>query len=392
MKTLKGDPVRQYAEYNANALGILDNLHQELISNSYIFRSKFYWTTILDFYDPTPGLPSDPANLDTYISTGTDNGWTVDYIYEYNAGTSSWDEYDPPLYEKVYVSNPNKNYTYMGSELSYVEVYAGHMHVLPHSKTDLVKDVYSLTSRSSSISQAAYRIIPKISDQYYKYCGQSCAATKPSDSKKPLDFTFTSDYTKTGSTNIPLPIIYQNYTIEELLNLAGTQKIIYNVESILRMGIELDILLEANNNNDNSYVNPNPILLGNLKFDVRYPMLNSTLDSTGIIANQFNPNADPDYTIEIPVYFNFIYSNDLEYQQKNIWLKKVILSPTTWDIDKVYSQLRNVGNTFLPTHTIKIDISINNLQTDVTWAPISVNAFMLNDFVITDDTIVKTYE
>ncbi len=49
--------------------------------------------SVLDRYDPTGGLPGSPSEGDRYISTATANGWTTNYIYEYNG--ASWDETIP---------------------------------------------------------------------------------------------------------------------------------------------------------------------------------------------------------------------------------------------------------------------------------------------------------
>jgi len=40
---------------------------------------------VKDFYDPTPGLPVTPTLGDRYISLATANGWTIDYVYEWNS-------------------------------------------------------------------------------------------------------------------------------------------------------------------------------------------------------------------------------------------------------------------------------------------------------------------
>ena len=49
--------------------------------------------SVIDRFDPTSALPTTPSAGDRYISTATANGWTADYIYEYNGAT--WDETAP---------------------------------------------------------------------------------------------------------------------------------------------------------------------------------------------------------------------------------------------------------------------------------------------------------
>jgi len=46
-----------------------------------------------DWYDPAGGLPGAPTIGDRYVSESTANGWTQDYIYEWDG--SDWVEYPP---------------------------------------------------------------------------------------------------------------------------------------------------------------------------------------------------------------------------------------------------------------------------------------------------------
>ena len=46
-----------------------------------------------DWYDPTGGLPVAPTIGDRYIADDTGNGWTQDYVYEWDG--SNWIEYPP---------------------------------------------------------------------------------------------------------------------------------------------------------------------------------------------------------------------------------------------------------------------------------------------------------
>lgn len=68
--------------------------------------------SVLDRYDPTGGLPSGVTGA-RYISTATANGWTENYIYEYNG--SSWDETIPNEGYAAWVEDENKLYVYNGS-------------------------------------------------------------------------------------------------------------------------------------------------------------------------------------------------------------------------------------------------------------------------------------
>jgi hypothetical protein len=46
--------------------------------------------SVIDRFDPVSATPAGPSTGDRYISTTTNNGWTTNYIYEYNGST--WDE------------------------------------------------------------------------------------------------------------------------------------------------------------------------------------------------------------------------------------------------------------------------------------------------------------
>lgn len=48
---------------------------------------------VSDWYDPTGGLPVDPVAGDRYIAEETANGWTQDYIYEWDG--EEWIEEEP---------------------------------------------------------------------------------------------------------------------------------------------------------------------------------------------------------------------------------------------------------------------------------------------------------
>ncbi|MFW6001804.1 MAG: hypothetical protein ACOCQD_00530 [archaeon] len=47
------------------------------------FRVKKY-PSVIEFYDPSSSLPSDPNEGDRYIASASGNGWTEDYIYQWD--------------------------------------------------------------------------------------------------------------------------------------------------------------------------------------------------------------------------------------------------------------------------------------------------------------------
>ena len=62
----------------------------EITSNAGYFRDP-----VEERWDPTGGLPPDPADGDRYISTGTAGGWEDGYIYEWDEEDGEWVEEIP---------------------------------------------------------------------------------------------------------------------------------------------------------------------------------------------------------------------------------------------------------------------------------------------------------
>jgi len=62
--------------------------------NQYILNSRGsiqgFGQTIIDFFDPTPGLPVSPSSGDKYISTATANGWILNNIVVYDEKLGVW--------------------------------------------------------------------------------------------------------------------------------------------------------------------------------------------------------------------------------------------------------------------------------------------------------------
>ena len=57
-----------------------------------LFQGAEWIESVIDFFDPTGGLPSGPTNGDRYISSATANGWVANNVYEYNSSTPGWDQ------------------------------------------------------------------------------------------------------------------------------------------------------------------------------------------------------------------------------------------------------------------------------------------------------------
>lgn len=69
------------------------------IVNQYVLNSngivQGQGQQIIDFYDPTGGLPADPDDGDRYISEATANGWIENYIEVYDATLDTWKNMEP---------------------------------------------------------------------------------------------------------------------------------------------------------------------------------------------------------------------------------------------------------------------------------------------------------
>lgn len=79
-----------------------------------------------DWFDPTGGLPEDPDVGDRYVSDATAEGWTTDYIYEWDG--DEWVEYPPEegwmiwmLFELIFYVFFSGGWMEVGSE-SFVNV------------------------------------------------------------------------------------------------------------------------------------------------------------------------------------------------------------------------------------------------------------------------------
>jgi hypothetical protein len=69
--------------------------------------------SVLDRFDPTGALPVGPSQFDRYIATATANGWTVNYIYEYEGST--WEETIPNEGFAAWVEDENIVYVFNGT-------------------------------------------------------------------------------------------------------------------------------------------------------------------------------------------------------------------------------------------------------------------------------------
>jgi hypothetical protein len=62
-------------------------------TKEYVDSGTWLMPPIIEWYDPTGGLPADPEIGDRYGADATANGWTIDYIYEWDG--EEWLESEP---------------------------------------------------------------------------------------------------------------------------------------------------------------------------------------------------------------------------------------------------------------------------------------------------------
>jgi len=76
--------------------------------------SQFGWLEkVIDFFDPTGGLPAGPAVGARYISAATASGWQKDHIYDWNG--TSWTDYAPSVMDAVSSQDDLAVYVWNGS-------------------------------------------------------------------------------------------------------------------------------------------------------------------------------------------------------------------------------------------------------------------------------------
>ena len=99
---LDGDDHTQYIlvtgarAFTGTVGGITPTADNHLTTKSYVdslVQGLDWQDSFIDFYDPSSGLPTASGVGDRYIASATGNGWTDDYVYEWNG--SSWDEIVP---------------------------------------------------------------------------------------------------------------------------------------------------------------------------------------------------------------------------------------------------------------------------------------------------------
>ena len=95
-----------------------------------------------DSYDPTGGLPADPTVGDRYISDATANGWTINYIYEWDG--TSWEESIPEEGWMVWMLLDLLYYVFFSG--GWMEVGSGSYLSLDGESIDVTNGTFDLTT------------------------------------------------------------------------------------------------------------------------------------------------------------------------------------------------------------------------------------------------------
>jgi len=111
--------VKTFESYPKLETYLPPTLDTEFVTKKYVDDN--FVKPVIDFYDPTGGLPPGPNVGDRYIASATGNGWTKDNIYEYNG--SSWNETVVSEGMATWVENLDLQYIFNGT--SWVTVGGG---------------------------------------------------------------------------------------------------------------------------------------------------------------------------------------------------------------------------------------------------------------------------
>ncbi|MDY7000408.1 MAG: hypothetical protein SVS15_01335 [Thermodesulfobacteriota bacterium] len=129
------------------------------------------WLSGVDsFFDPQGTLPANPQTGDRYIASATGNGWTEDYIYEYDG--SSWVETAPATYNAVHVEDVDQDYFYGSSGWSTTN--AGNLledlgltsTAHPGSDAELTVNSEAYTTETGVFTQDQGRLTLEVTDSF----------------------------------------------------------------------------------------------------------------------------------------------------------------------------------------------------------------------------------
>lgn len=115
---------------------------------------------VIDYYDPTGGLPAFPSVDDRYISTATANGWTADYIYTWDG--SSWSGFAPEEGCTVYNESTDVHQTFNGTTWGTLTTV---------TKLDDIQDPDSSHVLTMSDKTLTWRFTNPVGGMYFEWIG-----------------------------------------------------------------------------------------------------------------------------------------------------------------------------------------------------------------------------
>jgi len=131
----------EYKELNVYS-GQPDCTWKESSIQTLVDDSMWLVDPVEDSYDPTGGLPADPTVGDRYISDDTANGWTIDYIYEWDG--TSWEESIPEEGWMVWMLLDLLYYVFFSG--GWMEVGSGTYLSLDGESIDVTNGTFDLTT------------------------------------------------------------------------------------------------------------------------------------------------------------------------------------------------------------------------------------------------------
>ena len=133
--------------------GNLDCTWKESSIQTLVDDSMWLVDPVEDSYDPTGGLPADPTVGDRYISDATANGWTIDYIYEWDG--TSWEESIPEEGWMVWMLLDLLYYVFFSG--GWMEVGSGTYLSLDGESIDVTNGTFDLTTTGDiSVGKLTY--------------------------------------------------------------------------------------------------------------------------------------------------------------------------------------------------------------------------------------------
>jgi hypothetical protein len=141
------------------------------IAGSWVPIPQSWLEPVISIFDNTAALPVAPSDGDRYIALVTANGWTKDYIYEYNS--LNWEDTVPITGSFVYNEDTSLPYLYSGAAwVQFAPLTAHDIGGALHNASS-VSDIKSkvsgpdflITSMTDEISALTAKSVPTLSDQ-----------------------------------------------------------------------------------------------------------------------------------------------------------------------------------------------------------------------------------